>query len=248
MAGIGSINLKVLLMDTDFFALQAIYSYLAWDRRTRVMRLTSSLDEMWRYIKSVHDTELPDVVVLGINHFADVEEFENTVINLRKTIKDVIVICLAEIINDPEYILAAARSGAASVMLKQEVGYHIAWAIVYALKHDFVITNGVAKASEQLFDDRISNATLLPEQRDYPELTERIRQAIYLYTVSGMSAGLAADEMGISLHTVRGYVKTGYRIMEDYDEHTEYPVGMTPQERAFMRFTALDIPPEEFDD
>jgi len=56
--------------------------------------------------------------------------------------------------------------------------------------------------------------------------------------VDGMPAHLAADAMGISLHTIRGYIKEGYRIMEAYDE-TEYPIDMTPQERAFMRFTAF---------
>jgi hypothetical protein len=53
-----------------------------------------------------------------------------------------------------------------------------------------------------------------------------------------MSAELAADEMGISPHTVRSYIKEGYRILEAYDD-TIYPPDMSPQERAFMRFTAL---------
>ena len=73
---------------------------------------------------------------------------------------------------------------------------------------------------------------------DYPEMTDRIRQAIRLCVIEGMPAHLAADEMGISLHTIRGYIKEGYRILEAND-HYEYPTDMTPQERAFMRFTAL---------
>jgi hypothetical protein len=59
-----------------------------------------------------------------------------------------------------------------------------------------------------------------------------------------MPAHLAADEMGISLHTIRGYIKEGYRILEAYDDR-EYPLDMTPQERAFMRFTALAEDEEE---
>jgi DNA-binding NarL/FixJ family response regulator len=54
-----------------------------------------------------------------------------------------------------------------------------------------------------------------------------------------MSAELAADEMGISPHTVRSYVKEGYRILEMYDD-THYPPDLSPQERAFMRITALE--------
>jgi DNA-binding NarL/FixJ family response regulator len=123
-------------------------------------------------------------------------------------------------------------------LLKGDVRLQIAWAIVYALNHDFIITGTVARASEGMFHHRIFHAKTLPEPRDYPELTDRIKQAIKLCVVEGMPANLAADEMGISLHTIRGYIKEGYRIMEAYDE-TEYPVDMTPQERAFMRFTAF---------
>jgi hypothetical protein len=45
--------------------------------------------------------------------------------------------------------------------------------------------------------------------------------------------------MGISLHTIRGYIKEGYRILEAHDD-LEYATDMTPQERAFMRMTAFD--------
>ena len=114
----------------------------------------------------------------------------------------------------------------------------IAWAIVYTLERDFVITQTVAKECSHIFHSRIFKASILPDRRNYPELTDRIRQAIKLCVVEGMPAHLAADEMGISLNTIRSYIKEGYRILESYDE-TEYPVEMTPQERAFMRFTAL---------
>jgi DNA-binding CsgD family transcriptional regulator len=115
----------------------------------------------------------------------------------------------------------------------------IAWAICFSLDYDFVITHSISKVSEMVFDSRLFRATILPDQRQYPEMTERIRQAIKLCVIEGMPAHLAADEMGISLHTIRGYIKEGYRILESHD-HSEYPVDMTPQERAFMRFTAIE--------
>jgi DNA-directed RNA polymerase specialized sigma24 family protein len=101
-----------------------------------------------------------------------------------------------------------------------------------------IITSEVQRATQSASNRRLYNAFILPEQRDYPEMTDRIRQAIRLCVIEGMPAHLAADEMGISLHTIRGYIKEGYRILEAYD-HYEYPTDMTPQERAFMRFTAL---------
>ncbi len=139
---------------------------------------------------------------------------------------------------------AAADAGARGYWLKSEVGLQIAWAIVYALDHDFIISPGIERVGEQIFNQRLNHASVLPKRREYPELTERIRQAIELCVVKGMPAHLAADEMGISLHTIRSYIKEGYRILEAYDE-TEYPVDMSPQERAFMRLTRFTDEPEE---
>jgi DNA-binding NarL/FixJ family response regulator len=231
------INLKVLVMDTDFFALQAINSYLAWDRRTRVTNLSETLDNMWNYIRRTPLAELPDVVILDSDHLGGTDPLRDAIQQLQKKIEDLNVLCLAQTI-DPHLIETAADSGAHGFLLKQDVRLQVAWAIVYSLNHDFIVTSGVAKACEGMFNHRIRYAKVLPEQREYPELTDRIRQAIKLCVVEGMPAHLAADEMGISLHTIRGYIKEGYRIMEAYDE-TEYPIDMTPQERAFMRFTAF---------
>ncbi len=237
VSGIGDVNLKVLVMDTDFYALQSINGYLAWDRRTRVTHLCESVDEMWAIIENTPLAELPDVVVIDADHVGGPEPLRQIITRLRQQIEDVGVICLAQFAV-PELVEAAAESQAKGYLLKQEARYQIAWAIVYAMNNDFIVTESIHKACEAVFNSRIFRATVLPEQRQYPELTDRIRQAIQLCVVDGMPAHLAADEMGISLHTIRGYIKEGYRIMEAYDE-TEYPIDMTPQERAFMRFTAF---------
>lgn len=234
---IGSINLKVLIMDTDFYAIQSINSYLAWDRRTRVTKLCESLTEMWDYIDRTALVELPDIVLLDADHLGGPEALKAVVRKLQQRIEEVRVICMAQVV-DPSLVAAAADVGANGFLLKQDVRFQIAWAIVYTLNHDFIVTGTVARACQDLFSSRVFHAKTLPERREYPELTDRIRQAIKLCVVEGMPAHLAADEMGISLHTIRGYIKEGYRIMEAYDE-AEYPVDMTPQERAFMRFTAF---------
>ncbi|MBI1255963.1 MAG: response regulator [Chloroflexi bacterium] len=243
MTTISTVNLKVLVLDTDYFALQAINSYLAWDRRTRVTCMAESLDEMWDYLKRTPLAELPDVIVLDADQIGGADALRYHVEALRKKIKDVMIICLARGA-DARLIDIAADAGARGYLLKSEVGMQIAWAIVYALNHDFVISPAVDQASEQIFNTRLIHATVLPGRREYPELTERIRQAIELCVVEGMPAHLAADEMGISLHTIRSYIKEGYRILEAYDE-TEYPVDMSPQERAFMRLTRFTDEPEE---
>ncbi len=237
MAGIGSINLKVLILDSDYYALQAINAYLAWDRRTRVTFLAESMRQMWDYLEHTSLAELPDVVVVDADHVGGPAQLRKVIEALREKIEGVKVICLAQFTKS-ELVEAAVDSFASAFLLKQDVGLQIAWAICHTLDHDFIVTSRIVRACGHLNNSRLFDAWILPEQRDYPELTDRIRQALKLCVVEGMPAHLGADEMGISLHTIRGYIKEGYRILETYDE-TEYPVDMTPQERAFMRFTSL---------
>lgn len=230
-------------MDTDFYALHAVNGFLAWDRRTRVTNLSENVQQMWDYIEQTPLAELPDVILLEADHVDSPQFLHDTIMTLRQQIENVLVICLAQTV-DAELVEVAAEAGAKGFLMKQEVRLQIAWAIVYALNREFIVTHGVAKACAGRFNRRIFHATILPEMRKFPELTERIRQALKLCVLDGMPAHLAADEMGISLHTIRGYIKEGYRILEAYDE-TEYPVDMTPQERAFMRITAFADESEE---
>jgi DNA-binding NarL/FixJ family response regulator len=228
------INLKVLVVDSDFFALQALNSYLAWDRRTRVVALVNTVQEAIEHIQSVADAERPDVIVLEAEIFSEAGPLRAAIQRFRQMIKNVMVFCLALKV-EPAHVAAAIEAGARGYLLRNEIRLQIVGAICYALDHEFVVTGGVQTAGEA----HLSRMTLIPSERLYPEMTERIRQALYLYVVEGMPAQLAADEMGISPHTIRSYVKEGYRILEAHDE-TDYPEEMGPLERAFMRFTALN--------
>ncbi|MEL7233166.1 MAG: hypothetical protein AAGK74_01640, partial [Chloroflexota bacterium] len=188
--------------------------------------------------------ELPDVILYDADHVVNPDDLADNIRKLRQRMPQVVILCTAPQIRQlgeigADVVEAAANAGARGFLLKQEMRLQLAWAIVFAVDQDFVVTKGVKKLTEDRYNRRIFEAAVLPPQRQYPELTDRIRQALALTVVEGMPAHLAAHEMGISLHTVRGYVKEGYRIMESHDQ-TDYPVDMTPQERAFMRFTAFE--------
>jgi DNA-binding NarL/FixJ family response regulator len=232
------INLKVLIMDTDFYALHAFNGFLAWDRRTRVTQLVESIPAMWDYVAHTPLAELPNIVLLEADNVGGPALLAATITTLRQRIKNIRVICVGQR-PLPDLVEAAAEAGAAGYLLKQDVRLQIAWAIVYSLTHDFIITTAIAHACADRFHHRIFHANVLPGMRQFPELTGRIGQALKLCVLDGLPAHLAADEMGISLHTIRGYIKEGYRILEAHDD-LDYPVDMTPQERAFMRLTAFD--------
>lgn len=237
------INLKVVIMDTDFYASHAINSFLAWDRRTRVTYIAESLKDMWGNINSTPLAELPNVILLETDHIGGPDILTKTITELYKRIPHVRVICLAQepIVNLVE---AASEANAAGYFLKQDIRLQIAWGIVYCLNHEFTVTTTIAHACSERFNHRIFHARVLPGMRKFPELTGRIGQALKLCVLDGLPAHLAADEMGISLHTIRGYIKEGYRILEAHDD-VEYATDMTPQERAFMRLTAFDEDEDE---
>lgn len=237
---LNTLNLRVLLLDSDYYALQAINGYLAWDRRTRVTFMAESTSVMWMYLDRAPAPELPDVIVLDADHMGGPQALSEQIDRLRGRIPDVMIVCLAQSL-DAGLVEAAIKAGARAYLLKAEVRLQIAWAIVYALEHKLLVTPGVARAAQHANGDE---PAILPARRAYPELTDRIRQAIELCVVKGMPAHLAADEMGLSLHTIRSYIKEGYRILEAYDG-TEYPSDMSPQERAFMRLTRPDEPGED---
>ncbi|MBN2305047.1 MAG: response regulator transcription factor [Anaerolineae bacterium] len=242
---IGKTNLKVLVLETDFYARQAINSYLAWDRRTRVVHLAETLESVREYMAKSPRTEWPDVVLLDALAADSPEELAKLVRLLEDTIPNVMTLVLDRRLN-LDTVRAVEQARANGYLLRDEMRIRIAWAICWAVEHDFVVTKSVKDALEGEFEGRLFRADVIPPRRVFPELTDRVRQALHLCVVEGMSADLAADEMGISAHTVRSYVKEGYRILEAYDD-TVFPPDYSPQERAFMRLTMLVRDEEEED-
>jgi DNA-binding NarL/FixJ family response regulator len=231
------INLTVVLMDTDFYAMHAINGFLAWDRRTRVTHQCSSVEAMMDYLNRIPMAEQPDVILLDTDQMMDMAELAALIKRLRARIEDVHIICTTESVRD-EVAATAAEAGAHGCLLKSDVKFQIAWAIVESLTRDFIITSSFQRPARESSQHRFNRAYVLPPMREFKELTRRVRQALQLCVVEGMPAGLAADEMGISLNTIRGYIKEGYRILESQDEN-EDPTDLGPQERAFMRLTSF---------
>ena len=237
------LNLKVLVLDSDFYAQQAMSAYLGWDRRTRVVALAYDLAGALDYLDRVAEAEWPDIVLLEPEAFPTAEALHEAITRLRQAIPDVLVMCIAR---RTDYVVTAAEAGARAYLLRYELKFRLVSVVCYALDHEFTVTAKVPVEGIPA----TKKVVVVFESHDYAGMTERIRQALWLCVICGMPAQLAADEMGVSPHTVRSYIKSGYRILEANDE-TDYPEEMGPLERAFMRFTALntgDLQHEEDND
>ncbi|RMF49838.1 MAG: DNA-binding response regulator, partial [Chloroflexota bacterium] len=224
-------------IDHDFYALRALNSYMAWDRRTRVVGLAESLEQALALLGDLPRVEHPDVILLDSDAYQEAELVRN-MRHLQQLVPRLHLICMAHQKEIARVALVHSAGGRA-YFLRNEVRLLLMNAIIYALQHPFTVTRSIFERLQAEQSPLAKIAVVLPRPREYPELTERIRQALWLYVIEGMPAQLAADEMGVSPHTVRSYIKEGYRILEAHDD-SEYPEDMSPIERAFMRFTALD--------
>lgn len=240
--GIGEVDLRAAIIDSDRYALNAINAYLAWDRRTRVVLKTDALSELAAKLDEWDEFEYPHVVILDANYVDGVGGLFSAICELRRSMPDVMVICLAQIV-DLNTIYQAINGGARAFFLKDDLRLHIGWALYFSEivdKRCFIISRGLVNACKKLSHARLRATKLLPGPRNYPGLTPRLREAIILYAIEGMRPRLIAHEMGISEITVRDYIKKAYRILESADDDCDYPADMSQQEVAFMRLTALD--------
>lgn len=228
-------NLKVLIYDHDVFALHAINSYLAWDRRTRVHCLASNVEYAFEWFTDEDESEWPDILLLDTFHYYDPAQLTSLIQRFYDVDRN---FCIVILDHEPsvERLQVTLENNCKGYFLRADTGIHIAAALVWLQNEKFGVSIGVERAMEDALPHHVS---VLPDRRQYPELTDRIRQAIQLCVVEGMSADLAADEMGVSTHTIRSYIKEGYRILEAYDENKEYPIELSAQERAFIRYTSL---------
>ena len=96
MAGIGEINLKVVVIDGHYYAMQSINGYLAWDRRTRVTYMTTKLEQFWNYLRETPIAELPNVVILDADHLGDAEQVHEILSQVQEIAADAIIICLGQ--------------------------------------------------------------------------------------------------------------------------------------------------------
>lgn len=118
---------------------------------------------------------------------------------------------IATIYSDDDHLFPALRAGAAGYLLKDEKKADIA----AMLKG---ILNGVPPLSPEIARRLMTHFSELPEHKtndhlasdEIPRLTGRELEALK-YIVKGFSIRESADLMGISPHTVSGYIKDVYR-------------------------------------
>lgn len=219
---------RVLVVDDDYFVRQALTALLTKDPRTEISFAAATPAEALRWLSDGSPDHSVDVVLLDLE-FKEGDLNGLEAIPLLRQANPTMAILLFSMARDDSVILAAIKAGADGYLWKNEAAAGIASAIVRVHEGGFVVTPSIA----QLLFGRVSElhgnrlAEVLPNPKEFADLTTRMSQVVRLFCVDGLSAPEIASELHISEHTVRGHIKSAYEIL-----------GADSRQDAFLKLIA----------
>jgi DNA-binding NarL/FixJ family response regulator len=157
-----------------------------------------------------------------------------------------ITVCLSQY-GEPETVREAVLNGVRGFFMKEEVMMELASALILALHCDFVITRGMETRLQGKALPIPHNLRSLPSWKPDPLLDPRHLVSLWLHIVYGMSASLAAQEIGLKESTVNKYISEARSILKSdwLDLDLLSPEGeqrVSIQDLTFLLFTQI---PEE---
>lgn len=189
--------IRVLIIDDDYYAREALRALVARDQRTRVLDAVGGAAEATAALDTAasHHEPHPEVILLDVR----LGEAATGGIDAIPTLKERCPACrilMTSVSNEPATVSAAVKAGADGYVWKNES------------------TAGIADELLGTLTDLGDYATeVLPAEPEFRDLTEAIRKTLYLYCFCGMSAKEIADELMVSVNTVNSRIKTAYQVL-----------------------------------
>lgn len=233
----------VAVMDDDPYSLKWITALLMRDLRTTVCAETETPEEL---LDEIADASELDAILLDVEYAPPEPLVEDLIANVLERAPQAAVICLSQY-GDPRIIRNAVSAGARGFLLKNEVRMAIATAVSLVCKGGLVITPGVEDALQGNVGTPPEEALLLISWQPNPYLPPRVVPSLWL-RLYGMSARLAAKEIGLKPGTVERYLGLAYEALPDgrwVDESHLEGIDLTDvsaEDEAFFFFT---LPPRK---
>ena len=203
---------RVLIVDDDCYARDALQSLVSRDPRTRVSAAAGSIAEAIAALGSL-DGPPPDVIVLDVR----LAEGERAGIEAIPGLREVAPgarILITSVSADDDTVLAAVRAGADGYVWKNETAERVALAIAAVAEGRFVLSRTIAdRLLGQIADLGTYATEIMPDGPAARDLTEAVRKTLYLYCVMGLSAREVADELQIAVNTVNSRIKAAYLML-----------------------------------
>ena len=221
--------IRTLIIDDDFYAREALRSLLARDGRTRVWAVAADVAEAVGLVESAPAGEPgPDAVLLDVR-LHDNERAGIEGLPALKACLPTARILVTSVSRDESTILDAIAAGGDGYVWKNESAERIADAVARVAEGRFVLTPAIAeRIAGSVADLALHAAEVLPERRAV-DMSESVRQTVYLYCVCGMSAREIADELQLSVNTVTSRLRTAFQVL-----------GASSRREAFERLISAE--------
>ena len=213
-------EVRVLVVDDDFFARSDLTARLARHSQIRVVGEADSPGRALALLAAGTLEAAPDVVLLDLDYEDGDFDPARFVLPLRVQAPGVHVLGMS-VREDDGAALRAVQAGIDGVAWKNELRSTVCRAILCIHTGRRVFTPGVVR-------DLLGRVSHLPGKVEVvcssrqAHLTPRLEQVARLWCEAGLGAREIAEEMHLSEHTVRGYVKQIYQIL-GLDEHEARP-------------------------
>lgn len=206
---------RVLIVDDDYYAREALRALVARDVRTRVLEAVGSANEASAFLQAAakQHEPLPEVILLDVRLGKDATGGIEAIPALKLACPACRIL-MTSVSDEPATVIAAVKAGADGYVWKNESTAGIADAIARAADGRFVLTRSIADELLGTLTDLGDYVTeVLPAEPEFRDLTESIRKTLYLYCFCGMSAKEIADELMLSVNTVNSRIKTAYQVL-----------------------------------
>jgi DNA-binding NarL/FixJ family response regulator len=226
MPTLNATPIRVLIVDDDYYAREALASLVSRDSRTRTWASVDSVPEALETLAATagQRTAGPDVVLLDVRLAEGERAGIEGIPAIRELAPDIRVL-VTSVSADDDTVLAAVRAGADGYVWKNETAERIATAVERVAEGRFVLSRSIADRLLETIAGLGDYATeVVPDRFDYLDLTESVRKTLYLFCVAGLSAKEIAAELQLSVNTVHARIKAAYSAL-----------GATSRSEAFRR-------------
>jgi DNA-binding NarL/FixJ family response regulator len=207
---------SVLVVDDDYYALEAIQLLLSRDARTRVWGAAHSPQgavELLSAEAGGSERPGPDVILLDVRFGGDEQAGLDHLPEIAKTGLGAKVL-VTSVLQDESVVRRAITNGADGFVWKNESGNGIASAIVGVAEGRFVMTPSIARLILGGAEDLRAYATeVLGLEPERAELTSTLKKTLYLFCMCGLSVREIADELQVSPNTVSSRIKIAYQAL-----------------------------------
>lgn len=185
-------DIRVLIVEDDLYSRDMMTMLLTRDWRTRVIGELNGHDDVSNFLQQ--PLQQVDVILIGVETPTD-QEWPFLALDLIRTHQNPGVILYAGTRVDQSVLAHASRKGFGGYLLKDEVIYSLASAVVLASKGNCVITPGVKMISNEI--DWPLKTLIIDGSQKVANFSKRESEIVHLGILFNLAQRDIADELVI---------------------------------------------------